>query len=113
MVLEAIVEKIPSALQQGSWAVEIDDITDDSRKVKEGSLFICIKGMETDGHKYIKEAVEKGAAALLINEEFYKEHCRDAVLDCEISVLTVEDTRRAAAGATAAFYGYPSEDNVI
>lgn len=110
MVLGAIMKNVPAVLCRGSWAVEIDDITDDSRKVKEGSLFICIKGMETDGHKYMKEAVEKGAAALLINEDFYKTYWQDAVLDHEISVLTVEDTRKAAAGAAAAFYGYPSKE---
>lgn len=109
MVLEAIMENVPSVLQRGSWNVEIDDITDDSRKVREDSLFICIKGMETDGHQYIDEAAEKGAAAILINEDYYTAHREEPVLNCGISVLTTENTRKAAAGAAAAFYGYPSE----
>ena len=42
---------------------EINSITYDSRKVKPGSLFVAISGMQEDGHSYIPEAIENGAVA--------------------------------------------------
>ena len=46
---------------------EITYITHDSRKVKEGTLFIALKGNRADGHDYIFEAIDKGAVAVLAN----------------------------------------------
>ena len=43
-----------------------------SKEVTNNSLFICIKGMEQDGHQYIQEAAERGAAACLVEEAFWK-----------------------------------------
>ena len=43
---------------------DIDDIIYDSRKVKENTAFVCLKGYTSDGHKFAASAVEKGAAAL-------------------------------------------------
>ena len=46
----------------------VTDVCYDSRKVKPGSLFIAIKGFKSDGHAYLKKAVEQGAAALLVQD---------------------------------------------
>ena len=45
--------------------LEITDIFSDSKKVKKGSLFVCIAGTRDNGHKHIGEAVEKGASVIL------------------------------------------------
>ena len=47
---------------------EITDIIYDSRKVTDGTAFVCLKGYTSDGHKYAQSAVEKGAAALIISD---------------------------------------------
>lgn len=109
MVLEAMVAKVPAVLRCGSWSVMIDDITDDSRKAVKNSLFICVKGMERDGHSYIGEAVEKGAAALLVSEDFYSAHWEEMQRKDKITVLSTKNTRKAEAYIAAAFYGYPSD----
>ncbi|MGI6066991.1 MAG: Mur ligase domain-containing protein, partial [Bacillota bacterium] len=44
----------------------ITGIQYDSRKIKPGDIFVCIKGLKSDGHDYIPQAVENGAAALLV-----------------------------------------------
>lgn len=46
----------------------------DSRKVREGDLFIPLKGEQTDGHLYIRQALEKGAAGVIVAEDFYNSH---------------------------------------
>lgn len=74
---------------------EISSVEYDSRKVKEGSLFVAVKGYETDGHKYIDSAVKNGAAAILAQEK----------RECAVPLICVPDTRRALAAAGANFFG--------
>lgn len=72
MILKALFERIPAVLCQGSWDTDIASIAMCSKEVTNNSLFICIKGMEQDGHQYIQEAAERGAAACLVEEAFWK-----------------------------------------
>ena len=46
-----------------------NDFSIDSRKIKDGDIFFCIKGEKTDGHQYISQALEKGASAIVANPE--------------------------------------------
>ena len=79
---------------------EIKAITYDSRKVKPGTLFVAISGMKDDGHKYIPQAIENGAAAVLSNGRSPK--------IWEIPILQVQDPRMAMSHISAQFYGNPS-----
>ena len=65
MNLKQLLEGISYEVQQGTADVEISDFQYDSRKVEKDGLFVCITGFQTDGHKYIPMALEKGAVALL------------------------------------------------
>ncbi len=76
----------------------ISSIEMDSREVKPGSLFICIKGYTVDGHDFAQKAVEKGAVAILAERE----------LDVAIPVVLVKDTKRAMAVLADIFYGQPT-----
>lgn len=80
--------------------INITQIAYDSRRVTPGSLFVCIKGYVTDGHNYVKNAIENGAAAILAEDE---------VTSCTVPVLYTEDTRKALAQAAAAFYDHPEQ----
>lgn len=66
MLLQKLLEGIPYKMLQGTNEVEIKMPVYDSRKVQPGDLFVCITGFQTDGHRYIPMALEKGAAALLV-----------------------------------------------
>ena len=55
---------LPEAVLQGDTEVDITGIAYDSRQVKPGDLFVCIQGFRFDGHLFIDELVEKGAAAV-------------------------------------------------
>ncbi|MDQ9821929.1 Mur ligase domain-containing protein, partial [Acinetobacter sp. 163] len=64
---------------------EVTAVVNDSRKLEQGCLFICIKGAAFDGHTFAAEAVEKGAAVLLVQEP--------VDVPDEVTVIQVEDTR--------------------
>lgn len=82
---------------------EIADIIYDSRKVTDGTAFVCLKGYTSDGHKYAKSAVEKGANTLVISDDL------DFEVPSGVTVVKVEDTRYALAMMSVEFFGRPAE----
>ena len=85
----------------GLQNIEILDVTADSRQVKEGSLFICLVGAHVDGHQFIASAIEKGAKAIIVSK---------AVCAPEgVSVVYVDDTRKAMEDIVPFFFDYPAE----
>lgn len=85
----------------GDSNIEITGIDYDSRRVKKGNLFVCIDGMTTDGHNYIRQALDNGAAAFIVQKNMQlPENCTFAV---------AEDTRTALAQLSDKFFGHPSE----
>ena len=82
---------------------EITSVEYDSRKVREGSLFCCMKGLISDGHNFAAQAVDKGAAALLV------EH----LLPLDVPQIVAPDGRVAMAHAAAAFYGHPEREMIM
>ena len=67
-LLEEIVAVLPEVQVVGDCDKIIKDITADSREVREGSLFICLKGAHVDGHKYLEQAAASGAGAALVED---------------------------------------------
>ena len=78
---------------------EITSVTDDTRKVTEGSLFVCVKGASFDGHSAAAEMLGKGAAAVVCE--------RDLGLG-ERQILT-EDSRKLYGEICAAWFGHPEK----
>jgi UDP-N-acetylmuramoyl-L-alanyl-D-glutamate--2,6-diaminopimelate ligase len=77
--------------------VEINGITADSRKVAKGTLFVALKGNATDGAKFIPQAVQSGAAAILT-------HDKADISNVDIPCLVLADPRMALSRLAAAFY---------
>ena len=82
----------------GALPQTIESITDDSRAVAAGALFLAVRGSERDGHAYLDRAAGSGAVVAVV----------DDASRCGLPSLVVSDTRRAAAVAAAAFYGEPA-----
>lgn len=102
MLVNKLIKDLKDYRLVGSTArKEIINIEYDSRNVTPDTLFCCIVGEKTDGHKYAAQAVEKGAVALLVNKEL--EISGDAVQ------IVVEDTRAAMAELAAEFYDHPAK----
>lgn len=78
---------------------DINSITNDTRKIEPGALFICIKGHQTDGHQFANAAVAKGAVAVLAEKK----------VAVEAPVILVPDTKRAMAVLADEFYGHPTQ----
>jgi UDP-N-acetylmuramoyl-L-alanyl-D-glutamate--2,6-diaminopimelate ligase len=91
------IEKVGIAYDEN---ININSIECNSKNVKKGSLFVCIKGYKSDGHDYIPDAIRKGAVAVVV-ESFQK--------NCNIPQIQVKNSRHALAALAAKFYENPSE----
>ena len=101
-LLETLVAELDgAAVDPGAeQPPSIAGITDGSEDVVEGALFIAIRGTEVDGHAFIGEAVERGAAAVVADREYTGKP--------GVPVVRVPDTRRASAELASAWYGHPA-----
>lgn len=84
------------------WVVKgnptIHSIEMDSRKVTQGSLFICMQGFTVDGHDFAKEAVQNGAVALIVERP----------VNVDVPTIQVKDSQRAMAILADVFYQSPT-----
>lgn len=101
MDLKAVLNGINYTVIQGSDNVDFSKINYDSRKVEESDVFVCIKGYQTDGHKYINKAIENGAKVIVVQDNI-------EVNNKEVSIIKTEDTRKALSLMGANYYGNPS-----
>lgn len=101
MKLTKLLERLEYECISGSLDVEVKDVINDSRKVSEGALFICIRGAVVDGHAYVPEVVKKGARVLVVEET--------VTVPEDVTVIKVKDSRYAMALISAAWFDYPAE----
>ena len=80
---------------------EITGICSDSRRVGQGSLFVAIPGFQSDGHQYIRQAMEQGACAVVA------QHAPDCPVPEGVTLILVDDARRALAQLAAEWYDHP------
>jgi len=100
--LGALAELIEGAEVIGNKDTVIKDIEHDSRKVTEGTLFACIVGAHVDGHNFIPQAKEKGAVAIITDNE-------DAPMPAGMDVLLVPDLQSALKTVVPFFHDYPAQ----
>ncbi len=110
MELKKILQGIDGIKAKGNLDIDVKDLTNDSRKVEKESMFIAVKGFETDGHKYIKDAIEKGAKVIMVEEGA---EVKDLLKTEGITLLMVPDTRKALAICSCNFYDNPSSKFVL
>ena len=105
MKLSEILNGINNLKARGNVEIDISKIAYDSRKVEPNSLFVAIKGFDSDGHDYISQAIEKGASAILLDNI---EKIRNISLPQDVTFVICEDSRNGLAIASCNFYGNPS-----
>ncbi|RLT35658.1 MAG: UDP-N-acetylmuramoyl-L-alanyl-D-glutamate--2,6-diaminopimelate ligase [Chloroflexi bacterium] len=94
---------LPSGALSDTLPATIGAVCFDSRAVRPGDLFVCVRGEQADGHTFARAAVEAGAVALV------EEAGRGEALDgLGVPVVRVPDTRRALSSIAAAHEGYPA-----
>ena len=101
MKLKELLKDITTIAVKGDDNVEITGVNIDSRRIKEGHLFVAMKGTQVDGHKFIPKAVELGAKAVLC-EDMPETTAEDV---CYVQVESTEDVVGTVA---TTFHGNPS-----
>lgn len=105
MELKTILQGIENIKAKGNLDLDIKNITNDSRKVTFSSMFIAIKGFETDGHRFIKDAINNHASVIMIEEG---SSLKELVNIDNVTILVVPNTRKALAISSANFYDNPA-----
>lgn len=101
MKLTGLIERLDYTVLQGDININVKDIQHHSDRVTEGSLFVCLEGFRHDGHSYIGEALENGAAAVIATKYVQ-------VNVADIPVIQVDDTREALAYVASKYFNYPT-----
>jgi UDP-N-acetylmuramoyl-L-alanyl-D-glutamate--2,6-diaminopimelate ligase len=100
MNLERLVAALDPVDVKGNAAVEIADLAYDARAATPGSLFFAVPGMRADGHDFAPQAVDNGAAALVV----------ERALDQNVPQVVVRDSRAAMAVAADEFFEHPTQE---
>ncbi|MBQ2541385.1 MAG: UDP-N-acetylmuramoyl-L-alanyl-D-glutamate--2,6-diaminopimelate ligase [Paludibacteraceae bacterium] len=110
MKLQSLLEVISPLCVVGSTDKEIHAIHFDSRKIEDGDLFVAQAGTAVDGHQFIAQCAEKGAAAIVLsNREYMPKVQSDKVQSTkELTYILVEDTDRALGLLADCWFGSPS-----
>ena len=105
MELKKILVGLEGIKAKGNVDLEIKGIEKNSKEVKEGYMFIAIKGFSTDGHQFVENAIENGANCVMLEEgcDFKSMNIPE-----NITILMVKNTREALAICSSNFYGNPS-----
>ena len=102
MKLQELLKNIKPIQIIGDANVNVTGVNIDSRKIKDGHLFVAMKGTQVDGHKFIPKAIELGAKSVL---------CEDVPADQVegVTYIQVESTEDAVGKVATLFYGDPSK----
>ena len=101
MELLKILQSVEVLSINGPVDILIEDISYDSRTIKDKSMFICIRGYNVDGHDYIDEAIKKGATAILIDKKVRYEK--------NVTYIKVKDTKEAMSIVAKNFFKNPCD----
>ena len=92
--------KLKDILLSANVDIEVSGISYNSKVTKPGDVFVAVTGFQTDGHKYIKSAVENGAVCVV---------CERETDGLDVPCVVVENSRSALAEMSCTFYGNPTE----
>ncbi len=99
--LGELLRVLPDRDLCGPLPAEVHGITDDSRRVAAGHCFVAVRGLRVDGHRFIPQAVERGASAIVAEPP-------DPLPDRPVGRILVRDTRWALPRLADAYFGRPS-----
>jgi len=92
---------LPSAKVKGGGDPEITRVDFDSRQVQPGSLFVAIKGYQTDGHQFIDKALDNGASAVVVTDTLDQ--------NLKVPVIEIDDARQAMALVAGKLENHPDD----
>ena len=107
MELKNILSGLEGLKVKGDLNLDITNIDSDSRNIKENGVFVAIKGFDVDGHNYIKEAIKRGAVAVIASVDADKKLLKEIME--HVTLILAPDTRLALAICACNFYDNPSK----
>ncbi len=102
MQIKDLIYKVSLISVSGRTDIDITAICFDSRKVEKGSMFIAVRGVNSDGHSYIKDVIQKGAATVVCEE------LPELDGDTDCTIIQVKDSSEALGIIASNFYDKPS-----
>ena len=105
MELKKVLAGIEGLKAKGSLDIDINNIESNSKNIKEGDMFIAIKGFAVDGHQFINDAIKAGAKVIMVEEGC---DLKAIKLPSDVTIVMAKDTREALAKCSCNFYGNPS-----
>ncbi len=102
--LSTLLDGLKQLKVHGDMDIPINGVRYDSRRVRDGDVFFAIPGEHTDGHRYVAEALDAGASAIVHQRRVPESRSSGAVF------VQTPSIRRALSLAAASFYGHPSRD---
>ena len=108
MKLDKLIQNIEVISVIGnSENMEINNITNNSKDVDSGSLFVAVKGFTVDGHKFITNAISNGANAIVVDNE--NESPEELFIQNNVVRIVVKESRKSFADLSCNFYEHPSK----
>lgn len=104
MLLNKLISKVEVINKVGDLNLDITNIHSDSRKIKEGGLFVAINGFSKNGIEFIPNAIKNGAKAIIVEPNVDLNS-----LNLSIPIISVKNTRKALAQVACEFYDNPSK----
>ncbi len=103
MKLKNLLKGIDYQLIKGSVEIEVQDICYDSRLVTNTDAFVCLIGIDTDGHRYLEEVINKGCRCLIV--------CRKISLKIatDVTIIQISDTRKLLPYLSANLFNHPGD----
>ena len=108
MILRNLLESLSVRRVTGGTDSDIKGIAYDSRLVKDNFIFVAVRGFSVDGHRFIDEAIHRGAAAIIGEDAVDRIIAKGLTTQDKTAYIEVSDSREALALISAAFYGHPS-----
>lgn len=106
--LTDLLSKIDYELVTGSLNVNITELIDNTDKLREDCLFVCIKGYTVDSHDFIDQVIEGGARAIVVEKDLSAILLNKAVAK-SVTVIKVSDTKYALALIACQYEGNPAD----
>lgn len=106
MKLSKLITSVDVKNTIGNLDLDITNIHSDSRKIKEGGLFVAINGFSKNGVEFIPSAIQNGVKAIIVEPDV---DIHSLKISSEIPIISVENTRKALAQTACEFYNHPSQ----
>ena len=106
MNLKELLVGLEGLKAKGNLDIDIKGVESNSKNIKEGYLFVAIKGFSVDGHNYIASAIENGAIAVMLEEGC---DLKSLKIPENVTIIMAKDTRQGLAIVSSNFYGNPTK----